>query len=295
MHAELDDKLNTYKKDGLLNAKYYDLLNSVGKFINKYDIDVSIIKKSTVDLINSYYRLTVLNKVCFTEPEGEINDEINGEINDEINDETDEINDEINGNSTNNKLFISDEEHENDLRIILRNAIKINDRELIICTMNLLKKIDEDKTNTATTASVTSIAPATYNKTPKWLLPLKCTINPENNKKLADKSFKYAIAASKTSGHKRFRLTKIKKHINEFNFENINYPLSENDYETFENNNESIKLIILKQMDEKELIFSYNDTNKNDRETKLFLLLLNNHYIFITKPKLLLKYVKYID
>ena len=114
---ELNDELNTYKKDGIINGKYYSLLESVGKFINKYDIDVSVVKKSTLDLINSYCRIKSLNKACFSEPE-EINDEIN-ETNDETDDES-----EINDNNTNEKRFISDEEHENDLRIIIKDAIK---------------------------------------------------------------------------------------------------------------------------------------------------------------------------
>ena len=114
---ELNDELNTYKKDGIINEKYYSLLESVGKFINKYDIDVSVVKKSTLDLINSYCRIKNLNKACFSEPE-EINDEIN-ETDDETDDES-----EINDNNTNEKRFISDEEHETDLRIILKDAIK---------------------------------------------------------------------------------------------------------------------------------------------------------------------------
>ena len=114
---ELNDELNTYKKDGIINEKYYSLLESVGKFINKYDIDVSVVKKSTLDLINSYCRIKSLNKACFSEPE-EINDEIN-ETDDETDDES-----EINDNNTNEKRFISDEEHETDLRIILKDAIK---------------------------------------------------------------------------------------------------------------------------------------------------------------------------
>ena len=108
--------------------------------------------------------------------------------------------------------------------------------------MELLKKFDENKSNTSTTA-----APVTNTKTPNWLIPLKCTVNPENNKKLNNQLFKYAIAASKTTGDKKFRLTNIEKHLNEFNFKDITYPPNTNDYKTFENNNTPIKLIILKE------------------------------------------------
>ena len=54
---ELNDIINKYKKEGIINGKYYSLLESVGKFINKYGIDVSIVKKSTLSLINRYYRI----------------------------------------------------------------------------------------------------------------------------------------------------------------------------------------------------------------------------------------------
>ena len=116
---ELNDIINTYKKDGIINGKYYSLLESVGKFINKYDIDVSIVKKSTLDLINSYYKIKSLNKACFREPECEMND---NEMNYESNDETDESNKDI-SNNTSKTPIITNEEHKNDLRIILKQAI----------------------------------------------------------------------------------------------------------------------------------------------------------------------------
>ena len=169
---ELNDIINKYKKEGIINGKYYSLLESVGKFINKYGIDVSIVKKSTLSLINRYYRIKSLNKTCFSEPE-EISDETGyeSEINEEISDDESEINDEselndeseisddkyeINDINTTKKPIITDEEHENDLRIILKQARKNHDRELMICTMNLLKKIDESKSNTVTTAPTTN-------------------------------------------------------------------------------------------------------------------------------------------
>ena len=227
---ELKDELTTYKKQGIINGKYYGLLESVARFINKYDLDVSIVKKSTLTLINNYHRIKSLNKACFSEPE-EINCSEQNEWNDQSDDETayeseySKVSDnEEQTTSTNKKPIITDKEHENDLRIILKQAIKNSDRELMITTMELLKKFDENKLNTSTTA-----APITNTKTPSWLIPLKCTVNPENNKKLNGQSFKYAIAASKTTGNKKFGLTNIEKHLNKFNFEDITYPPNKND------------------------------------------------------------------
>ena len=89
---ELNRKLNEYKKSGLVGIKYYNLLDSVGKFINKHDIDISAIKKSTIDKINNHCRLNVLNKARFSELEDEISD-----------DNEDEISDNDNNNNNNEK------------------------------------------------------------------------------------------------------------------------------------------------------------------------------------------------
>ena len=155
--------------------------------------------------------------------------------------------------------------------------------------MELLKKLEENKPNTSTSA-----ASITNTKTPYWLIPLKCTVNPENNKKLNNQSLKYAIAASETTGDKKFRLTNIEKYLSKFNFKDIIYPPNTNDYVTFENNNTSIKLIILKESSkERRLCIKYNDTDKNDPLNKLFLIHLNSdHYIYVTKSEILTsKYV----
>ena len=292
---ELKDELTTYKKEGIINVKCYDLLESVAKFINKYDLDVSIAKNSTLILINKYHRIKSLNKAFFSQPE-EINCSKQSEWNEQTQASDDETgyesehsevsNDdepEIN-TSANKKQIITDKKHENNLRIILKQAIKNSDRELMMTTMELLKKFDKNKLNTSTTA-----APIINTKTPSWLIPLKCTPNTKNNKKLNGQSFKYAIAASETTGDKKFRLTNIEKHLSKFNFEGITYPPNINDYKTFENNNISIKLIILKESSkEKRLCIKYNDTDKNDQSNKLFLIHLNSdHYIYVTKPKML--------
>ena len=181
MHDSTDDELKdestTYKKEGIINGKYYGLLESVAKFINKYDLDVSIVKNSTLSLINNYYRIKSLNKVCFSEPKEVKCSEVS-ECSEQSDDETgyesehSEVSDddehEINI-STNKKPIITDKEHKSDLRIILKQAIKNNDRELMITTMALLKKFDENKSNTSNTS--TTAAPITNTKTPNWLIP----------------------------------------------------------------------------------------------------------------------------
>ena len=86
----------------------------------------------------------------------------------------------------------------------------------------------------------------------------------------------------------------MEKDLNKFNFKDITYSPSTSDYVTFENNNPSIKSLILKESSkEKRLCFKYNDTDKNDRPNKLFRIHLNSdYYIYVTKPEILTR--KYI-
>ena len=322
MFDNTENNIKEYKKSNLLGTKYYFLLNDIGKIINNFEIDISSINKSIINKINAYHRLRTLNKPCFTEPEDDISeDEINSDYNedDELNSdygEDDEINsdydeyDQIINKSNEEKTIIKDEDHINDLHIILREAMKSNDRDLMTCTINLLRELESNKNkiniiytvnnqenekNTIDSQENNINTASTYFKTPEWIVPFKCTINHENNKKLGNKSFNYAVATSKTSGKNRTRLTSIEKFMNDFNFNDINYPLEKKDYETFENNNSSTKLLVLKAIEnEEKLIIHYNQTENNDRENKIDLILLrNNHYIYITKYSSLSRYIKY--
>ena len=101
-----------------------------------------------------------------------------------------------------------------DLHIVLKKAIISNNEELMNNTIKLMNTIlttnQENNINTATNKenSINTVSNqensinkvTTYFKTPKWIKVNTCTINPENNKRLGNKSFKYATAASKTSG-----------------------------------------------------------------------------------------------
>ena len=165
---ELNRKLNTYEKSGLLGIKYYNLLDSTGKFINKHDIDISATKKSTIDKINNHCRLNVLNKACFSEPEDEISDDNENEISD---DDEDEISDDDNNNNSNEKNIENNEENHktkeiiidnknigssimDDLRIVLKKAIISNNEELMNNTIKLMNTIlttnQENNINTVT-------------------------------------------------------------------------------------------------------------------------------------------------
>ena len=63
-----------------------------------------------------------------------------------------------------------------------------------------------------------------------------------------NKCFQYSIALlkHKEMGANYNKINKIEAFLKNFNFENINYPLEKEDYETFEKNNKSISLIVFK-------------------------------------------------
>ena len=85
------------------------------------------------------------------------------------------------------------------------------------------------------------------------------------------------------------RISNIARFLEDFNFENINHPLEEKDYQTVEENNEQIKLTVLKLVEnENKLCIHYNQRCSNKRNNKIILILLgNNHYIYVTKPHLI--------
>ena len=91
------EELNTNGyKGSLLRIKYLNSLNNVGKFINRYDIDISCIKKSTIEKIHQECRLNALKKAAYSEPEDDAdNDNVS---NDEIKNDTD--NEEIEDDKT---------------------------------------------------------------------------------------------------------------------------------------------------------------------------------------------------
>ena len=87
---------------------------------------------------------------------------------------------------------------------------------------------------------------STYIQSHAWLIPKKCTINPQN--KNDNKYFQYAITIA--LNHQKInnnpeRISKIKPFINNLNWDEINFPSQQEDCEKFEANNESIALNVL--------------------------------------------------
>ena len=87
-------------------------------------------------------------------------------------------------------------------------------------------------------------------KTPEWIKNKGYTINPQNKD---NKCFQYSVTLSlyhNQIDNNPQRISKIKPFINNFNWENINSPPTQKDYENFEMNNKSIALNILQINDQ---------------------------------------------
>ena len=108
---------------------------------------------------------------------------------------------------------------------------------------------------------------STYVKLPKWLKDSRCVINPINDKKGNNKCFDHSITLCKHNemGTNYNRINEIELFLKNFNFKNINYPLEKEAYETFEKNNESVALNILKSDDENKKV-SYLFKSRNKRK-----------------------------
>ena len=73
----------------------------------------------------------------------------------------------------------------------------------------------------------------------------KCAINPQNKN---NRCFQYSITIAlnyQKISNKPERVLKVKPFINNFNWNEINFPPQKQDYEKFETNNESTALNIL--------------------------------------------------
>ena len=133
---------------------------------------------------------------------------------------------------------------------------------------------------------------STFIETPDWIKNKKCTIN---LKKKENNCFQYSIIASlyhKEIKNNPERISKIKPFINNLNWENVNVPPEEQDYNTFEMNNKSIVLNVL-QVNEQKISRLYKSEFNKTRERQAILLMIRKnekqHYFAVKRFNSLLK------
>ena len=126
-------------------------------------------------------------------------------------------------------------------------------------------------------------------KTPECIRSKRAILYPQNND---NKSFQYSITLSlyhEQIGKNHSRVSNISPYTENFNWENINFPPTEQDYQQFEMNNTSIPLNILTINDQEEIKSFYKSQYNKDREKQVNLLLLENkHYTSVKNLKFLL-------
>ena len=280
--SELEDALTKLPK--LINTDkcgpyyvYTDLLAQLEELIDNFNIDVNQINKSIRNQFKQYHE----NQSSEDREDGE-------------NDEDDENNGDSEDDVANKKESTMYNKIMNNLNTALEKALMTNNEELINSTIKLINTLVNNQLNIAHKINIkqTTTSNNIHVDTPKWLKDSNCSVNPKI-KKDDPEALKYAIALSQTKAPNRNRPKNIALNFKHFKFNNMNSPPTKEDYETFEKNNESVKLTVLKLSDvEKQLHFHYNDEDRNQRSGKVVVILLeNNHYIYVTKLKPLTKYI----
>ena len=124
-----------------------------------------------------------------------------------------------------------------------------------------------------------------YIDSPEWLKNKKSTINPKNNDY---KCFQYAITLAlnldKIKNHPE-RISKIKPFIEEYNWEDIDFPSTSKDWKKFELNNEVALNILYVPHNTKKIEIAYKSKHNLTREKEIILLMISNgenwHYLVV--------------
>ena len=84
---------------------------------------------------------------------------------------------------------------------------------------------------------------SSYIESPEWITNKIVTVNPKNTKNI--NCFQYAITAAlnyRNIGHHSERISNLEPFINNYNWDNIDFPAVHKDYSTFEENNSDIAI-----------------------------------------------------
>ena len=117
-----------------------------------------------------------------------------------------------------------------------------------------------------------------YIGSPKWLKNKQATINPQNKKD--DKCFQYALAVA--LNHEQIknnpeRTPKIKPFIDQYNWNEINFPSHGKDWKKFESNKQSIALNILYvPYNTEKIIHAFKSKYNLTRENQVILLMITD-------------------
>ena len=133
-----------------------------------------------------------------------------------------------------------------------------------------------------------------YIESPKWLKDKNCTINQNNTD---NKCFQYAatLALNFNNIDKHHqRISKIKPFINNYNWNDINFPAARKDWNKFEVNNKNVALNILYiPFNTKKIEIAYKSKYNLIRDNQTILLMISNgknwHYLAVKSLSRLLR------
>ena len=131
-------------------------------------------------------------------------------------------------------------------------------------------------------------------KSPKWLKDKKFTVNQKNND---NKCFQYATTLAlnfnKIDKHPQ-RISKIKPFIDNYNWNDINFPTNKKDWNRFELNNKNVALNILYvPFNTKKIEIAFKSKYNLVRDNEVILLMISNgknwHYLAVKSLSRLLR------
>ena len=115
-----------------------------------------------------------------------------------------------------------------------------------------------------------------YIDSPKWLKDKKSTINPKNND---DKCFQYAVTLALNLDKikkDRQRISKIKPFINQYNWKDIDFSLTNKDWRKFELNNEIALNILYVPHNTRKIQVAYKSKNNLTCDKQVILLMITD-------------------
>ena len=133
-----------------------------------------------------------------------------------------------------------------------------------------------------------------YIESPKWLKDKECTVNQKNND---DKCLQYATTLAlnhdKINKHPQ-RISRIKPFIENYNWNDINFPATKKDWNRFEVNNKNVALNILYvPFNTKKIEITYKSKYNLVKDNKIILLMISNgenwHYLAVKSFSRLLR------
>ena len=133
-----------------------------------------------------------------------------------------------------------------------------------------------------------------YIESPKWLKDKKCTVNQKNND---NKCFQYATTLAlnhdKINKHPQ-RISRINPFIENYNWNDINFPATKKDWNRFEVNNKNVALNILYvPFNTKKIEIAYKSKYNLVRDNQIILLMISNgenwHYLAVKSLSRLLR------